>query len=165
MVEILTQFNKKEVLDAYPKKVKIVGAHTDVNRMLVDRGMKAIYSDKDETHHKGDYMTEIKASSIVAKKKKDASQTKGEPSYKNEKDQNVSKMKAEMRGQGVNPNDYDFEEEKPDDKDSENLTIALIEKLEEVKNLLKSSKLPGEIKESTQEQIDKVEKQIKQPEP
>jgi hypothetical protein len=45
---------KKKVLDAYPDKTVIKGGHTDVNRMLKDKGLEPIYTDADETHHYGE---------------------------------------------------------------------------------------------------------------
>lgn len=49
--DISGQYNKQDILDAYPNKTPIKGGHSDVNRMLVDRGLDPIYEDSDELHH------------------------------------------------------------------------------------------------------------------
>lgn len=42
-----------EALKEKEEKGPIKGGHTDLNRSLVDRGLPPVYTDADETHHKG----------------------------------------------------------------------------------------------------------------
>jgi hypothetical protein len=45
-----TGIAKRLALKYYPKKIKLLGGHSDLNRFLVSKGREPIYHDNDEAH-------------------------------------------------------------------------------------------------------------------
>lgn len=176
VVVIPSQYDKNLLLKRFPDKIPIWGAHGDINRMLRVRGLisedEDYYLESEEWHHmnktRDEYQEALEMernkmtkNQIVAKIKEGKS---GVPQFLNKEDEDINAMKARMRGVGLKPEDYSFSDPpvaSTDERKDDKMIITLIEKLEEFKKILNTTKdLPAEEKSDAIKKAEEIKKEL-----